>query len=76
MKTNIFFALFFACGIVFANAQDGVPILSDDPTEEQMELVRQGALVACESVEDENDRQQCVADYYTEHNLEEEPSCD
>jgi hypothetical protein len=38
--------------------------------------VRKGAQIACESVEGDNEREQCVADYYAAHNLDEEPSCD
>jgi len=41
-----------------------------------MQLVRDGAMAFCESVDDENERQVCVMDYYAQHNLEEEPSCD
>jgi hypothetical protein len=50
--------------------------LSDNPTEEQMQLVRDGARDLCENVDDDNEREMCVMDYFAEHNLEEEPSCD
>jgi hypothetical protein len=62
--------------LAFATPEDGVPVIPDDPTEEQMEQVRKGAQIACESVEGDNEREQCVADYYAAHNLDEEPSCD
>lgn len=61
---------------VFADAQDGVAVLGDDATEAQMQKVRDGAKERCESVDDENQREVCVVDYYAQHNLEEEPSCD
>jgi hypothetical protein len=53
-----------------------VPVLSDDATEEQMELVRKGATIFCSEIEDEDEKQQCAADYFVQHNLDEEPSCD
>jgi chromosome condensin MukBEF MukE localization factor len=52
------------------------PVLSDDPTEEQMQLVRDGAKDLCSEIDDENEAQMCVMDFYAQHNLEEEPSCD
>ena len=60
---------------VFADAKDGVAVLGDDPTEQQMQAVRDGAKDLCEYLDDDN-REICVADYYVQHNLEEEPSCD
>lgn len=59
----------------FANDKDGVPVIPDDPTEAQMQLVRDGAAKECQQ-DDEDARSQCVADYYAQHNLDEEPSCD
>jgi len=58
-----------------ANDIDGVPILPDEPTEVQMQLVRDGAKNECQQ-DDEDVRSQCTADYYAQHNLDEEPSCD
>jgi chromosome condensin MukBEF MukE localization factor len=58
----------------FAHEKD--PVLGDNPTEEQMQLVRDGAKDLCENVDDDNEREMCVMDYYAQHNLEEEPSCD
>jgi hypothetical protein len=62
-------------GFAFATPEDGVPVIPDDPTEEQMQMVRDGAIKACDQ-DDEDARAQCVADYYAQHNLDEEPSCD
>ncbi len=61
---------------VFADAQDGVAILGDNAIEAQMQVVRNGAVTRCEDIDDENKREICVVDYYAQHNLEEEPSCD
>ena len=44
-------------------------------TEAQKEAVRQGAKEFCEDKEDDQ-REECVMDFYANHNLEEEPSCD
>lgn len=73
--------LFFGSLANVANAEEvfdlkSVPVLSDNPTEEQMELVRKGANIFCSEVEDEDEKQQCAADYFAQHNLDEEPSCD
>jgi hypothetical protein len=62
-------------GFAFAGDKDGVPVIPDDPTDEQMQLVRDGAANFCVQ-DDEDARAQCVADYYAQHNLDEEPSCD
>lgn len=61
---------------IFANAKDGVAVLTEDPTEQQIQAVRDGAKDLCGEVDDENKREICVVDYYAQHNLEEEPSCD
>lgn len=61
---------------VFADAQDGVVVLADEATDAQMQAVRDGAKVRCEDIDDEDKRETCVVDYYAQHNLEEEPSCD
>ena len=66
---------------VFANATDGVKALGENATEEQKVLVRNGAKDWCDDqvdtgkIEDDG-REECVMDYFANHNLEEEPSCD
>lgn len=60
---------------VFSDKQDGVAVLGDEPTELQIQKVRDGAKDLCGDLED-NKREVCVVDYYAQHNLEEEPSCD
>ena len=44
-------------------------------TDAQKEAVRKGAKEFCEDKEDDQ-REECVMDFYANHNLEEEPSCD
>jgi chromosome condensin MukBEF MukE localization factor len=66
---------------VFANATDGVKALGADATEAQKVLVRDGAKNWCEDQVDtgkieEDGKEECVMDYFANHNLEEEPSCD
>lgn len=58
-----------------ANDKDGVQAIPDEPSEVQMQLVRDGAKNECQQ-DDEDVRSQCIADYYAQHNLDEEPSCD
>ncbi len=70
----VFMSGSFASVGVLSHGKD--PVLSDNPTEEQMQLVRDGARDLCENVDDDNEREMCVMDYFAEHNLEEEPSCD
>lgn len=60
----------------FADGKDGVKPLGNNPTEAQKKVVRDAAKDSCESEEDDNKIEECVADYYAQHNLEEEPDCD
>jgi len=66
---------------VLANATDGVKALGADATEDQKKSVRDGAKNWCEDQVDtgkieEDGKEECVMDYFANHNLEEEPSCD
>lgn len=72
---NLFYLLLFIPFIAFANTTDGVQILSDNPTEGQLQIVRDGASRLC-SQDEELAREQCLVDYYAEYNLEEEDGCD
>lgn len=82
MKNTILllgFLLSFGVGVnALADAKDGVKALPEnvEATDAQKEAVRQGAKNACEDLEDDDKREQCVADYFANHNLDEEPSCD
>ncbi len=60
---------------VFASAEDGVKPLGANPTDEQKQVIRDAAKNACDEKEDD-EREECVMDYFANHNLEEEPSCD
>jgi hypothetical protein len=66
---------FFLSFNVFANAEDGVKPLNDNPTEAQRQIIRDAAKDSCDDKEDDQ-REECVMDYFANHNLEEEPSCD
>ncbi|CAC9623821.1 hypothetical protein [uncultured Gammaproteobacteria bacterium] len=74
-KLAILFGLLLSFN-VFADTKDGVAVLKDDATEKQMQAVRDGAKNRCEDIDDEDKREVCVVDYFAQHNLEEEPSCD
>jgi len=60
---------------VLADKADGVAALGDDATDAQKVLVRKGAQDRCDEA-GEDKKEECVMDYYAQHNLEEEPSCD
>lgn len=72
-----FFLIFSSNGFAATNYNDGVPILAEgsDATEEQEEAIQQGGKNWC-SEKEEDDREQCVLDYFAGHNYEGEPSCD
>ncbi|KAA0445994.1 MAG: hypothetical protein FXV80_00845 [Candidatus Thioglobus sp.] len=74
-KLVILFGLLISFS-AFADERDGVAVLGDNPTEAQMQTVRDGGKDRCEDIDDDNKREVCVVDYYAQHNLEEEPSCD
>ena len=54
---------------------ENITPLGDDQTEKRMQEVRDGAKSFCEDLDDDQ-RELCVMDFYTQHDLEEEPSCD
>jgi hypothetical protein len=60
---------------VLADKDDGIAALGDSATDAQKELVRKGAQDRCDEA-GEDKKEECVMDYYAQHNLEEEPSCD
>jgi hypothetical protein len=78
-KLNILFAPFVAISLSVNAHMAGenvapLPTINGG-TEAQKEAVRQGAKEFCEDKE-EDAREECVMDFYANHNLEEEPSCD
>ncbi|MEO1890285.1 MAG: hypothetical protein ABGX45_01165 [Candidatus Thioglobus sp.] len=56
---------------VFAN----IPALGANATEPQKQVIRDGAQDFCDGKEDD-EKEECVMDFFANHNLEEEPSCD
>jgi len=78
-KLNILFASFVAISLSVNAHMAGENVASlptvNGGTEAQKEAVRQGAKEFCEDKE-EDAREECVMDFYANHNLEEEPSCD
>jgi hypothetical protein len=49
--------------------------LAKDASDAQKQAVRDGAQDFCDSAE-EDEKEECVMDFFANHNLEEEPSCD
>lgn len=49
--------------------------LAADATEAQKQVIRDGAQDFCDGAE-EDEKEECVMDFFANHNLEEEPSCD
>jgi hypothetical protein len=78
-KLNILFASFVAISLSVNAHMAGENVASlptvNGGTDAQKEAVRQGAKEFCEDKE-EDAREECVMDFYANHNLEEEPSCD
>ena len=77
-KLAVLFTILLS-SVVFAH-MDGekiapLPLPVDSQTEEQKKIVRDGAQDFCDSAE-EDAKEECVMDFFANHNLEEEPSCD
>ncbi|WPE17506.1 hypothetical protein [Candidatus Thioglobus autotrophicus] len=52
-----------------------LPLPVDSQSEAQKQIVRDGAQNFCDGAE-EDAKEECVMDFFANHNLEEEPSCD
>jgi hypothetical protein len=74
-KLAVLFA-FLMTTTVFAH-QDGETVapLATDATEAQKQVIRDGAQKFCDGAE-EDAKEECVMDFFANHNLQEEPSCD
>ena len=74
-KLAVLFA-FLMTTTVFAH-MDGETVapLAADATEAQKQVIRDGAQNFCDGAE-EDEKEECVMDFFANHNLEEEPSCD
>ena len=74
-KLAILFGLLLSATTFAHMDGEKVSPLSKDATEAQKQVVRDGAKDFCESAE-EDAKEECVMDFFANHNLEEEPSCD
>lgn len=60
----------------YSIADDGVMVLGDNPTDIQIEVVRDAAYNLCNKITDCEKRDQCATDYLSEHNYEGDIDCD
>lgn len=76
MKKLVVLFTFLMTTTVFAH-MDGETVapLAKDATEAQKQVIRDGAQDFCDGAE-EDEKEECVMDFFANHNLEEEPSCD
>lgn len=70
------FTTLFLSSVVMATIDDGVPVLGNNYTAVQEEMVRAGAKTSCAIHDEFEDREQCAMDYFAEHNYQGEPDCD
>jgi hypothetical protein len=76
MKKSIVLFAFLMTTSAFAHMSgEKILPLSAHSTEHQKQVVRDGAQDFC-SESEEDEREECVMDFFANHNLEEEPSCD
>jgi hypothetical protein len=61
--------------LLSVNASADIPALGANATEAQKKVIRDGAQDFCDGKEDD-EKEECVMDFFANHNLEEEPSCD
>ena len=61
--------------LLSVNAFANIPELGANATEAQKQVIRDGAQDFCDGKEDD-EKEECVMDFFANHNLEEEPSCD
>jgi hypothetical protein len=54
---------------------ENITPLGNSDSESMKQVIRDGAKSFCEDLDDDQ-RELCVMDFYTQHDLEEEPSCD
>ncbi|MDC9727003.1 MAG: hypothetical protein PSN35_04110 [Candidatus Thioglobus sp.] len=74
-KIAVLFAFLITTNVFAHQDGESVAPLGADATEVQMQVVRDGAQDFCDGKEDD-EREECVMDFFANHNLEEEPSCD
>jgi len=61
--------------VIAHTSGENVAPLGDNDSESMKQAIRDGAKSFCEDLDDDK-RELCVVDFYTQHDLEEEPSCD
>ncbi|WP_428095500.1 hypothetical protein [Candidatus Thioglobus sp.] len=74
-KLAVLFAVLISTSIFAHMDGEKVAPLGKNATEAQMQLVRDGAQDSCSEKEDD-EKEECTMDFFANHNLEEEPSCD
>jgi|JYMV01.1.fsa_nt_gi hypothetical protein len=70
------FLLFFILPYTNSIADDGVMVLSDNPTDIEIEVVREAAYNLCNKIIDCEKGDECAADYLSGHNYEGDIDCD
>ena len=74
-KLVVLFGLLLSATTFAHMSGENVAPLAKDATDEQKQIVRDGAQNFCDGAE-EDEKEECVMDFFANHNLEEEPSCD
>lgn len=74
-KLVVLFGLLLSATTFAHMSGEKVAPLAKDATDEQKQIVRDGAKNFCDGAEDDA-KEECVMDFFANHNLEEEPSCD
>jgi len=74
-KLAVLFGLLLSATTFAHMSGETVAPLAKDASDAQKQAVRDGAQDFCDSAE-EDEKEECVMDFFANHNLEEEPSCD
>ena len=73
LLTTVLFSLSTAS---LATVEDGVAVLTGNPSDSDIEMVRAGAKSSCSEITDYEEKEQCAMDYYAAHNFDGEPDCE
>ncbi|CAC9586281.1 hypothetical protein [uncultured Gammaproteobacteria bacterium] len=74
-KLAVLFAFLMTTTVFAHQSGEAVAPLGANATDEQKQVIRDGAQDFCDGAE-EDAKEECVMDFFANHNLEEEPSCD
>ncbi len=74
-KLAVLFAFLMTTTVFAHQSCEAVAPLGANATDEQKQVIRDGAQDFCDGAE-EDAKEECVMDFFANHNLEEEPSCD